>query len=337
MIEMVLSPVDLGRVRFAHSPVRELVASLRTLHDPRRAQVYGKWLAGARSRLAGPAGADLDPDLLAALSPVGPHAWNFLAPPLTVQWGHLDDELAVIAATPPQAVRAELAAHGPRGEVPEKLRPLHDNPEAELPRVVEQMARYWDAAVAPAWPQVRALVMSDLFFRLEQFATDGLAAVFGQLHPEVRLEGDRLTVDKKHHCVHRYDVSGAGLLLVPCAFTWPTLVVACCDAEQPSLTYPPRGVAALGVPDAVAGQAEPLAALLGRTRAAILATLATPTTTTHLARVFDVSPAAISQHLKVLKDSGLAEARRRGRVVLYQRTAAASALLAAGGPHERVG
>jgi DNA-binding transcriptional ArsR family regulator len=332
MIELVLSPEDLGRVRFAHSPVRELVASLRTLQDPGRAQVYGSWLAGAKQRLG-----DLDLELLTALAPLRQNQWNFLMPPLTVQWGHLDDELAGIAATPPEVVRAELesACHG--GVVPEILRPLHDNPAVELKRVVEEMARYWDAVVAPVWPQVRALVMSDLFFRLEQFATHGLAAVVGQLHPEVRLEGDRLTIAKKHQCVQRYDLTGSGVLLVPCVFTWPTLLVMCCEVSQPSLTFPPRGVAALGLRDESIEQAEPLAPLLGRTRAQILATLAAPGTTTHLARVFEISPAAISQHLKVLKTSGLVEARRRGRVVLYQRTAAAAALLAAGAPPTRAG
>ena len=34
MIELVLAHTDLARVRFAHSPVRELVASLLVLQDP---------------------------------------------------------------------------------------------------------------------------------------------------------------------------------------------------------------------------------------------------------------------------------------------------------------
>jgi DNA-binding transcriptional ArsR family regulator len=37
----------------------------------------------------------------------------------------------------------------------------------------------------------------------------------------------------------------------------------------------------------------------------------------------------VSQHLKILKDTALVTARRRGRMVLYQRSAAATALLAA--------
>ena len=59
-----------------------------------------------------------------------------------------------------------------------------------------------------------------------------------------------------------------------------------------------------------AEQADPLAALVGRTRATLLAMLGLPRTRTQLAEQ-------------------LVTARRRGRMVLYQRTAAATALLAA--------
>ena len=79
--------------------------------------------------------------------------------------------------------------------------------------------------------------------------------------------------------------------------------------------------------DTQAEQADPLAALVGRTRATLLATLALPRTTTQLAAQLGLSPAAVSEHLKILKDTALVIAQRRGRMVLYQRTAAATALL----------
>jgi DNA-binding transcriptional ArsR family regulator len=54
-----------------------------------------------------------------------------------------------------------------------------------------------------------------------------------------------------------------------------------------------------------------------------------PRTTSQLAEQLDLSPASVSQHLKVLKETALGTARRRGRMVLYQPTAAATALLSA--------
>ena len=41
MIELVLDHSDLARVRFAHSPVRELATSLLVLQDPSRRVMHG--------------------------------------------------------------------------------------------------------------------------------------------------------------------------------------------------------------------------------------------------------------------------------------------------------
>jgi DNA-binding transcriptional ArsR family regulator len=78
----------------------------------------------------------------------------------------------------------------------------------------------------------------------------------------------------------------------------------------------------------MAEQPDPLSALVGRTRASLLAILAVPGTT-QLAERLELSPAAVSQHLKILKDAALVSAHRRGRMVLYQRTPAATTLLEA--------
>jgi len=68
--------------------------------------------------------------------------------------------------------------------------------------------------------------------------------------------------------------------------------------------------------------------LVGRTRAALLASLDLPRTTTQLAAELGLSQAAVSQHLKILHNAALVTAQRRGRMVLYQRTPAATTLLA---------
>jgi hypothetical protein len=323
MIEIVLAHSDLARVRFAHSPVNELVASLRVLQDPSRQPMYGRWLSAARRRLDG-----LRLELLAALAPTGRYLPAFLLPPPTQPWGVLAEELEQVAASPPAMVRAELDKVREGRPLPAVLRPLYDDPAGHLPGVVEEMARYWQAAVEPVWQRVRALCTADLAYRMEQFADGGLARVLANLHPAISFTDDLLQIDKRHHCSHRFDLPGTGIVLVPCAFTWPTLSVDCCGVDTPALIYPPRGVAELWK-DTGGEQPDPLSALVGRTRATLLATLGLPRTTTQLAEQLDLSPAAVSQHLKILKDAALVSARRRGRMVLYQRTPAATTLLAA--------
>jgi DNA-binding transcriptional ArsR family regulator len=59
----------------------------------------------------------------------------------------------------------------------------------------------------------------------------------------------------------------------------------------------------------------------------LLEALRSPATTTDLARALGVSPSAVSQHLRVLKNSGLVAADRNGRGVLYLTTDLGLALL----------
>jgi hypothetical protein len=95
MIEMALSHEDLGRLRFSHSPLRELVMSLRALRDPKARAVYGPWIQRVQPTLN-----QLDADLLLALSPVSRHAWKFLVPEVTGPWGDLGQELGALVKTP---------------------------------------------------------------------------------------------------------------------------------------------------------------------------------------------------------------------------------------------
>src|SRR6266496_4169453 len=105
MIEMLLAHVDLARLRFAHSPVGEMVASLRVLQERSRQHMYGKWISDVRGQLSA-LGQELD--LLLALAPTGRYLPDFVIPPPTQPWGVLADELELIAATPPCRVRSEL-------------------------------------------------------------------------------------------------------------------------------------------------------------------------------------------------------------------------------------
>jgi DNA-binding transcriptional ArsR family regulator len=329
VIEIDMAHTDLAQLRFAHSPVRELVASLQVLHDRSRHQMYGAWLSTVRGRLGG-----LRVDLLTALAPSTPYSLDFAAPSSTRPWEVLDDELVVVAATPPDRVRAELDWVYQGRRLPEVLRPLYDDPKSQLPVLTAEMVRYWRVAVEPVWPRLRALCSADLVHRMEQFAAGGIARVLRGLHPEVAFEDGRLLIDKPYTCHHRVDLAGSGIVLVPCAFSWPTLSVQCCGgAEQPALSYPPRGVAGLWgqAPD---DRPTALSRLVGRTRATMLTALDLPATTTQLAGQLGISPAAVSQHLKILKGSALVTGQRRGRLVLYRRTEAATALLATTPPDE---
>jgi DNA-binding transcriptional ArsR family regulator len=107
-------------------------------------------------------------------------------------------------------------------------------------------------------------------------------------------------------------------VLVPSVFAWPRVYVKTAEPWIPVVRYPARGVGALWEPDHAPHE---LAAVLGRTRARLLALLETPSTTNQLARALHAAPGGISAHLSRLVTAGLASKVRVGREVYYARTA----------------
>src|SRR5215208_278540 len=177
MIELVFGHIDLARVRFAHSPIRELVASLLVLQDPRRQPMYGRWLSTVRPQLGG-----VRLEVLVALVPAGRILPTFLLPAPTGPRPTLADELAAVAATPPAVVRAELDLVGEGRPLPAPLRAVYEDPAAQLPLAVKELDRYWQVAVEPVWPRMRAVCTADVAHRMERFADGGLARVLASLH-----------------------------------------------------------------------------------------------------------------------------------------------------------
>ena len=316
MIELALRQADVAQIRFAHSPLQELVGSVITLQDAARQPMHRRWLRWAEPRLHGGCF-----DLLFALMPANRYYPDFLTPMCGSGTNEFVDELEAVRATPAEQVRAELDDMD--GELPAAARALYEDPARQLGRVVDQLRAYWRLVLEPVWPRVSALTADDVGYRLQQCADEGIGRVLNSVSAHVVFHGDVLMVDKRYTC--RHDLGGAGLLLVPCVFVWPTVTVTCCGAAQPSITYPPRGLGTAWERRGDRGP-EPLGALVGRTRAAMLDVLGLPVTTTQLAARLGISAAAASQHLQILKAAALVQSRRQGRLVLYQRTPAGTVL-----------
>lgn len=320
MIELEFTPADYRRIRFAFSPLAEAVTSLRALSQGRRAGVHGPWLASVGDRLGG-----VDMDLLTALVRPTGYVPDFLSPSPEGRVGDLGAGLDTIADTDLDVVvhelahlaQHEIAQRGPgRERRAEVMRVLLADPARAVERIVTELGRYWHAALEPHWPRVHALLQADLTHRLDELAAGGVARLFGTLHPSVGMRGDLLTIVKYYE--GRAQLRERGLLLVPCAFVWPEVMVSTAD-PLPRLTYSPRGLGRLweSAPDVTSS---PLAGVVGRTRAAILALLELPMSTTQLAAQLALAAPTLSVHLKSLLAAGILTARRDGRSVLYLRT-----------------
>jgi DNA-binding transcriptional ArsR family regulator len=270
----------------------------------------------------------IDPEqleLLNALMPPKVYTPDFASPPPHSPLAQLEDELEEVLATPPDQVRREIRYAYRERSIPQILEPLLDDPSSALPRLVEAIRGYWDVALEPYWDRLRALLEGDVLYRARQMADGGARLLFSDLHPELTFDDEILRVKKPWS--DEIALDGRGLLLVPSAFIWPALSWITASPWQPTVVYPARGVGALWDPGASAAP-DGLAELMGTRRAAVLAALDAPRSTTELARRLELSPASVSQHLAVLRDAGLVQASRVRRVVLYARTPRGQALVA---------
>ncbi|MBB5786433.1 ArsR/SmtB family transcription factor [Jiangella mangrovi] len=305
MLELTFAAQDLSLTRFAFSPLWEVVASIRVLREPAGHALHLPWVKATRARLS-ETGLDLRP-LTTHVRHPGRTLPGFLAPTPQTPTPELADELELLRGTDPATV--------PGGD-------------QALEALVSTIASYWELAFAPSWPRVRDLLEGDVLYRARRLAAGGAPQLFADLDPAIAWAGDTLTVRHAHVSETRR-LSGRGLVLVPSAFLWPHVASKTEEPWQPVLRYPARGVATLwerGRPDAP-DALDALAAVLGHSRALLLAELDSPASTGELARRTGLTPGGVSQHLSLLRAAGLVTSHRTGRVVLYARTALGDALL----------
>lgn len=312
---------DAADVRFGVSPLWETLRSLYALGDPGRYAMHLAWVRRAR-RLA------RDPSLLGHVRLLRafarPGAWmpDFLTPAPAGPLAGLDDELEIVLGTPAPVVREDLAATA-AGRAAAVTRAALNEPGAVLKALVEAARAWHDAAIAPHWPRMRALLEADIAFRSRQLVEGGARQLFDTLHPTVRWAEDRLMCDDPWNL--DLDLRGRGLPLIPSAFVDRRVLWNVRADSAPLAVYPARAAATLW--ELPAPGSGGLAAVLGATRAHLLELLQCPATTTELARRLALSPAAVSQHLRALHNAGLLTRSPSGRVVLYAATEPAMALL----------
>jgi len=322
---MVFGPDDPARTRFVISPAWETMHAIRVIAEPGRHQYHLPWLEAVR-----PQAERLDLGPLLALTPRRGWTPDFLSPVPDTANADMAGELARVRATPPDQVAAEVRRslterYG--APVPPGAWQLLEDPAATLERVADLLAQCWQLLVEPHWPRLRDRIEADVAFRTRTLADYGLERMLGDLHPQVRWTGRSLVISGMGTA--RRHLGGAGLLLIPSAFGWPSLAPVIDPPSRPALAYPARGIAELWQPARTA-QSDALARLLGRTRAALLESLAEPASTHTLARRHELAASTVSEHLAALRDARLVTSRRDRHAVMYRQTPLGGALAAGG-------
>lgn len=165
---------------------------------------------------------------------------------------------------------------------------------------------------------MRAICERDVVHRSAELSRAGWAAALAGLNRKVRWNDGGIELRRS---ADRGPISlgGKGLLFIQSVFVWPEVAMHYDDAWPKAIVYPARGVATLWQAGTVTSH-DALAELIGRTRARLLLALASPASTTQLARVCNLAVGAVGDHLRVMLRAGLLRTARSGRSVLYSRT-----------------
>jgi DNA-binding transcriptional ArsR family regulator len=313
---------ELAGTRFAISPLSETVSGLQQLGGLGRQEINLRWLRWASDELAvRPLRLSLTWPLLVNDRPSWP---QFLVPAPAGAETTIEEDLAAMRRTTARQVRASLRrVFG--DDPPDSAAELAARPAAGLRAIAAELRAAHDRLIAPHWSRIRAVLDADIAYRARRLTAGGVERLFADLHPDLHWHDGRLTLERWAGDRVVRPAPG-GLVLLPVVLGTPYVLIKGNTTTQTTVRYPARGVGALWTAGTrpVSGS---LVRLLGRARAELLDALRSPATTTDLARALNVSPSAVSQHLRVLRDSGLVAGERRGREVLYRTTERGLALL----------
>jgi DNA-binding transcriptional ArsR family regulator len=316
-----LSIGDLATARFAVSPLSETISGLQLLGNRWGSEHQRRWARWAASEVAArPLGLSRTWPLIVRDGPSWP---QWLLPAPTTAATTIDEDLAAMRQTTAHQVRVSLRRIF--GDHPPAIAAeFYAEPAAGLRAIGAELRQAHDRLIAPHWPRLRAVLDADIAYRARQLAVGGAARLLTDLHPDLRWHDGLLTLDGDDR--PSPGRPPGGMVLSPVVLGPPWVMIKLRTTTQTTVRYPARGTGALWeagtrpVPGSTVR-------LLGRRRAGLLEALRSPSTVTDLARELNVSPSAVSQHLRVLRDSGLVAGERSGRSVRYLTTERGLALL----------
>lgn len=336
-LNLIVGTRDLGRTRFAVSPLHNLIIGVWGHRPPQARQ---RWWRSAR-RNAPHTAAPL-------LELINAHPWyvpDFLTPaapgtPTSTPGSRrspITEELDALRAVTDAEIRADLQCHSDLPGLPRSVLQLRDGGTRQLARIADASHALFRACLAEDWPDIQRHLQADIAHRATQIATLGSGPVLGGLNPRLRWRDDTtLTVTLGDCAGHKspdhttINLSGNGLLLKPSPFVAPGMIAitgSVTAQHQAVIAYPAI------TPAPPAGRDhDTLATLIGRGRARALRAIQGTVTTTELAHRLGIGVPTASQHTTALRAAGLVATHRNGRSVQHTLTNLGTHLLTGNPP-----
>jgi DNA-binding transcriptional ArsR family regulator len=322
MITIHMTPDDLVDIRFAYSPLIELVGSYETLVKPSHQLYFTRWIQDAKRTLN-----RIELPYLSEMIQGQGYIPDFLTPtPVTTRLT-IEDEIERMLSVPNEIIRKnieELIRHSGTSEIREMFLVY---PRESLWCVIEEIRVYWQRVLAEHWPRLNTILEDDILYHGRRLALDGVNGLFATLHPVMTYQQQQILIDKpKSHGHRELSLNGEGLQLVPAVFASCSIMWQVSPEWRPMVIYGARGAGTWRQETQDPSQSLELA--LGAGRARVLQALMNPANTGELAIKLQLSAGGVSQHLDRLAQAGLVEPHRSGKRVYYHLTARGEQLLA---------
>ncbi|WP_194292842.1 ArsR/SmtB family transcription factor [Streptomyces smaragdinus] len=273
--------------------------------------VFAAWRTEARTRLE-----KLPRSVGQLIRLLAPPSGDFpdLLTPLAAQKG-IEAGIDAVLSTRRRQLARELTA---LSRIPSWAGPLIRGELEALTVLGQALKDYFAHVMGPCWPRVQAQIEADRVRRARAFMAGGADGLLDSLRPTLRWQSPVLEADyPTDRDIH---LDGRGLLLIPSVFCWRTPVTWIDPALPPVVVYPVDRTPTWWTPEPTTRRTDPLASLLGATRADLLRAATDGGASGELARRTGNSPAITSYHLKVLREAGLVIALPDGPQILYAAT-----------------
>jgi DNA-binding transcriptional ArsR family regulator len=319
---------DLAATRLASSPdpLWELTLSSHALRSKRSDPVLASWKQQAAQRLLPGSQARQKVEALIAANPARGYFPDLLTPEESSQG--LEAGLDALMHTSKRRLRSDVSRLADsHGRLTQAVADIGDGRPAALKELAGAARFYYDEVLGDVTDRIRTTFDADRRRRAQILLDGGVGALLNSLHPNVAFDGTVLEI-ADYAGERDLHLNGRGLRLVPSYFKLPDKPITLADPDLPQvLVYSIDRMAGL----VAAAAREPVSALLGRTRAALLEATILGGSTTELARRVNISPAAASQHLAVLREAGMVISTRDANMMRHTATSLGNALFASRG------
>lgn len=314
MTRIHLPPQDLVGIRFAYSPLVELIISYRMLRHTAKYRVgYAGWAERAAHDIQGIEFAFMD----ALMTPEYTADFLLLTPLTPVR--SLEAELQRLQQTSDETMRLNMRYILETAPMTPIRQLFLDEPRQAIDCLIPELIVFWQRTLADHWQQIIPILDNEIIHRARLFALNGAEESLNQLASNTTFDAGVLHIDRFPLQVpdDNHVLSGDGIQLVPSIFKTQTSSHFR-NMDRAMLIYPAYGIRSTQTTNAPQTADAALTVLLGESKTAILSALTRPQTTQELARKLGLSSGGVSQHLQRLREAGLVETYRSGYYVFYR-------------------